>query len=166
MLHDVAIDESELRPLLDQLHEQVSQWEDAHVDSTVDDAITIEAVCEATGRSANDVYEALLAIRARDYQAELTRRLNELEEPLHRVERAAPKAPNDPLSHLPITKRARVFSNLLDEVQQRNKPIVIRKKSAKDQEFENKQHHTIAMATLVFIAILILLIVGRFLFGG
>ncbi len=104
------VSEEELRALLFRLHGDPEPVEREIPESQV----TIDAICEATGLSVLEVERALQEVRTEDREAELARRIRELEEPTFRVERPGHAAP-DPLRQRPLV-RGKLFSNLLDEL--------------------------------------------------
>lgn len=84
------------------------------VQDVPDDHVSIEAIAEATGLTIRAVELALEEVRRCDQEAELARRIRELEEPLYRVERPG-HPPPDPVART-IGSRRQMFSTLLDDL--------------------------------------------------
>jgi hypothetical protein len=82
---------------------------------------TIEAIAEATGRSEDEIEDQLSEIKAARMQAVL----NELEAPLHRVERPSPNS-TDPLASIMRQRAFETFAQAKPNAQTRKKSTVIK----------------------------------------
>jgi len=104
-----SIQPDELTLLLTKLHAPETPIE------SPDEYATVAAVCEATGCSAQRVWEVLEEIRQQDLEARVEQRLREAEEPLYRVER--PGTYFDPLdSTTNVLARRRAVKTVLDRI--------------------------------------------------
>lgn len=146
------VSESELRMLLLELHEEGCTLRER------DDEATVEAVAEATGHSADHVANVLQTIRTEDYEARLSRRLRELEEPLHRVERPG-HAPPDPMASYFKLNPGESLSPLLDRLKKTGRQPV--KKSVKTPPTQSDLLSRVManFVMLLFLAIIVSVVV-------
>ncbi len=144
----------ELRDVLQRLS-GVDQGEIPHPDGYV----TAEAIAEATGYTVESIQEILDHLRDQDRQAELARRLRELEEPIYRVERPG-IPPNDPLSTYNPMRRTQMMSDLLDSLPHPDRPKVKRKLNIPEDRV-SKMLTTVVLAifVVVFVALSLIAVV-------
>lgn len=144
------IADSELHDLLERLHEP-----DQELILEVEPVITVSSVVEATGMSQEEVLEALEEIRAE----RLNRVLNELEEPLFRVERAAPKSA-DPFDSAPPLAKIKRRKSIIDDLPRVDLVFVNKKKRSKeDIEEERSSRFQTNMILLALLIVMVLAIV-------
>lgn len=152
----------ELRQILHRIHADELGISERQEDEA-DDTVSIEAICELTGKSENQVLDLIEKVRREDREAELARRINELEEPLYRVERPNSGIYRDPLSWRLPAERTKLFSSILDNVP---KPIRTSPK-AKRQNQETRSEkaaNTVGMIILIGFAIAFVLLMLRMVF--
>lgn len=150
------IDDDELRALLERLH--------AHLDMPIEEpqatSVTIRDVVEATGLSQTDIQRALEDLR----EERLTRVLNELEEPLHRVERPG-HTPVDPVSRLRSDRRYGAIRSILDHLPRADMVVFksIRKRSDEEIREDHAHHRTSMLVIWILMALMGLVTVSSVL---
>ncbi len=133
----------ELRLVLHDLSQDFTEERRAK-DELPDDHVTAQAISETLDIPLAQVYDAIARVRRHDVREHVSRVLSELEEPTHRVERAAPASKDPLLTHYGY-RRENVFSNILDKLP---RP---RKESKVEQPKSESRKSTIAEAMIIAI---------------
>ena len=138
---------AEIRQVLEELHSRVG-LNDRVEEARTADATIIADISEATGFPLQMVCDAVEAVKRGDREAEISRVLRELEEPLYRVERPGHSTP-DPLSrHFPWAQK-KLTSSILDDQKRMDAPrkLIIEKK----EQPHEKALNWLAVAIFVLI---------------
>ncbi|HRJ26072.1 MAG TPA: hypothetical protein PLO61_01005 [Fimbriimonadaceae bacterium] len=118
--------DEELGELLERLH--ASDRSMAALEQDHSDTHAIRSLCEVTGRSEAEVLQVLQEVRRERREAELARRLLELEEPLFRVERPSTELPVDPFMNYDWKRRIPISRALMDREALERRRVRLREK--------------------------------------
>lgn len=156
--HEAPISEREANLIL---HELYRVQEPPHLPGLADP--TLSALSEVTGQDPETILRLLQEIRRKEREGKVMEVLLELEKPLYAVERPpTTDHQNDPL--LAFGWKQKVVNSVLEDVehQERLRKIGRKKLSLKPSSTDRY----VAIATAMFLALILVLVLARSLSGG
>ncbi len=124
--------------------------------TTTQRMLMFDAISEATGASHGEIEKALIAAREEQREARIRETLNELEEPLYRVERPATGSPEPVLSR--ISTRQYAVSSILDSLPKPDSLRVLHVKIKRETTTPGQLATMIVVYVMMFVAVLAVLI--------
>ncbi len=147
---DTLVRDDELRPLLERLHGDCS-----HPEDEIALQLTVAEVVEGTGKSVEEVFEALALLR----EERMAAVLRELEEPLYRVERPVTSG-SDPLISASVFSRFLQRRSSLDELRRVDLVVVKKPKKSKEEvDSENRSQFHSTLFLYLLLAVMLAAIV-------